>query len=113
MLERLADDVWTTARPQTFWGIETGTRMTIVRLSGGGLFVHCPVALDSATRRDVDALGPVRAVVASSLYHHLYVGAWVAAYPGASFFACPGLERKRRDLRWDGVLGRRSCLRPP
>jgi hypothetical protein len=105
MLERFADDVWTATRPQKFWGIETGTRMTIIRLSGGGLFVHCPVALDPATRCDVDALGPVQAVVASSLYHHLYVGAWVAAYPAASFHACPGLARKRPDLRWDGVLG--------
>ena len=105
MLDRVADDVWTTERGQRFWGLETGTRMTIVRLSDGGLFVHCPVALDPETRCDVDALGPVRAVVASSLYHHLYVGEWIAAYPDASFHPCPGLERKRADLRWGAVLG--------
>lgn len=105
MLEQFADGVWTLARPQRFWGVETGTRMTVVRLAGGGLFVHCPVSLDPATRRGVDALGPVRAVVAASLYHHLYVGEWMAAYPEASFWACPGLERKRSDLRFSGVLG--------
>jgi hypothetical protein len=105
MLERVADEVWTTERRQRFWGLETGTRMTIVRLSDGGLFVHCPVALDPATRREADALGPVRAVVASSLYHNLYVGEWMAAYRDASFHPCPGLERKRADLRWDSVLG--------
>jgi hypothetical protein len=105
MLERFAEDVWTVARPQRFWGVETGTRMTVVRLSDGGLFVHCPVALDAATRREVDALGPVRAVVASSLYHHLYVGQWMEAYPGASFSPCPGLAQKRADLRWGRVLG--------
>jgi len=32
---------------------------------------------------DVDAVGPVHAVVASSLYHHLYVGEWMQAYPDA------------------------------
>ena len=105
MLDRVTDGVWTTARSQRFWGLETGTRMTIVRMSDGGLFVHCPVALDPRTRSDVDALGPVRAVVASSLYHHLYVGDWMAAYPDASFHPCPGLERKRADLRWGTVLG--------
>jgi len=104
-LEMFTEDVWTAARPQKFWGIETGTRMTVVRLSGGGLLVHCPVALDEATRREVDALGTVRAVVAPSLFHHLYVGPWMAAYPRASFWACPGLERKRSDLAWTGVLG--------
>ncbi len=104
-MDRFADEIWTTTRPLRFWGLETGTRMTVVRLSDGGLFVHSPVALDSATRTEVDALGPVRAVVASSLYHHLYTGEWIDAYPGAAFFACPGLEKKRPDLRWTGVLG--------
>lgn len=103
-LVKFAEDVWTTARPLRFLGIETGTRMNVVRLSAGGLFVHCPVALDAQTRREVDALGPVRAVVSSSLYHHLYAGEWMEAYPDAAFFACPGLEKKRADLRWTGVL---------
>ncbi len=105
MLERFAEDIWTLARPQRFWGLETGTRVTLVRLGDGGLMVHCPVALDAETRREVDALGPVRAVVAPSLFHHLYVGQWMDAYPDATFWACPGLEKKRADLRWTGVLG--------
>jgi hypothetical protein len=105
MFERIAEGVWTTARPQKFWGVETGTRTTVVRLTGGGLFVHCPVALDAEIRRDVDALGPVRAVVASSLFHHLYVGDWMRAYPDALFCACPGLEKKRPDLTFGHILG--------
>lgn len=105
MFDRIADDLWTTTRPQRFWGVECGTRMNVVRLADGGLFVHCPVALDDATRRAVEALGPVRAVVASSLFHHLYVGDWLRAYPDALFCACPGLEKKRPDLRWDHILG--------
>ena len=105
MLERIADDVWAEARPLRFLGLETGTRMTVVRLADGGLFVHSPVALDPATREAVDTLGPVRAVVAPSLFHHLYVGEWMRAYPGASFSACPGLEKKRKDLQWSAILG--------
>lgn len=107
MLEPFADDVWITARPQRFWGVETGTRMTVVRLRDGGLFVHCPVALDEPTRRSVEALGEVRAVVSSSLFHHLYAGQWMQAYPGALFCACPGLDRKRPDLPFRHVLGDR------
>jgi hypothetical protein len=104
MLEPFADGIWVVSRSQRFWGVETGTRMTIVRLSDGGLFVHCPVALDEDLRRTVDALGPVRAVVAASLFHHLFVREWMDAYPQASFRACPGLERKRSDLPWSGTL---------
>jgi len=110
MLVRFADDVFTVTREQRFWGVETGTRMTVVRLSDGGLLVHCPVALDDATRAEVDALGPVKAVVASSLFHHLYVGEWMKAYPEASFHPCPGLAEKRSDLRWGTTLGDEPLL---
>ncbi len=104
MLESFADDVWTVERSQRFWGVETGTRMTVVRLSDGGLFIHGPVALDDATRAKVDAIGPVRAVVCSSRYHHLYAGQWAEAYPDAALCACPGLEQKRADLPWSHVM---------
>lgn len=105
MLVPFAEDLWTVPRPQRFWGVETGTRMVVVRLGGGGLFVSCPVALDAELRRAVDGLGPVQAVVAPSLFHHLYVGQWMEAYPAAEFCPCPGLERKRADLRWGEGLG--------
>ena len=75
MLTPFADEVWVEAREARFLGLETGTRMTIVRLEKGGLFVHSPVALLDATRRAVDELGEVRAVVAPSIFHHLHVGA--------------------------------------
>ena len=105
MLSRWADNVWTDTRKAKFFGVETGTRMTIVRLAEGGLFVLSPVALDEDTRREVDALGEVRAVVAPSIFHHLHVGSWMAAFPRAVFAACPGLEWKRRDLAFTCVLG--------
>jgi len=105
MLEPVADNLWVEARRLRFAGVETGTRMSVVRFADGGLFVHSPVSLDQATREAVDALGPVRAVVAPSRFHHLYVGEWIKAYPEAVAYACPGLERKRPDLAWHGVLG--------
>ena len=104
-LERFAQDLWIAARPLRFLGVETGTRMSVVRLAGGGLFVHSPVSLDAPTRRAVEALGPVEAVVAPSLFHHLFVGEWMAAYPEAVFGACPGLARKRPDLCFGRELG--------
>lgn len=105
MLTPIADGLWSTTRPLRFFGIETGTRMTVVRLAHGGLVVHSPVGLDEALRREVDALGHVAAVVAPSRFHHLYVGEWRAAYPDALRCCCPGLERKRPDLDWQRVLG--------
>jgi glyoxylase-like metal-dependent hydrolase (beta-lactamase superfamily II) len=104
VLEPFAEDLFTEARALRFAGVETGTRMTVIRLAGGNLFVHSPVALAPGTREAVDALGAVRAIVAPSRFHHLYVGDWMRAYPEAIVCACPGLERKRRDIAWDRVL---------
>jgi len=105
MLRQLAADLWVAERSQRFYGVEVGTRMTVARLADGGLFVHSPVALDAEdTRRDVEALGPVRVIVAPNRFHHLYVGPWAAAYPQARVLAAPGLPEKRRDLRFHGVL---------
>jgi len=105
MLVPFAEGIWTDTREAKFFGVECGSRMTIVRLRDGGLFVHSPVGLDASTRREIDALGEVRAVVAPSVFHHLHVAAWIEAYPSAIFAACPGLEWKRPDLAFSCVLG--------
>lgn len=104
MLEAVTDGIWCRAIPLRFFGIETGTRMTLLRLSERRLLVHSPVPLTPELRAEVDALGTVAAIVAPCLFHHLYVGPWAAAYPGAIAACCPGLERKRADLRWQRVL---------
>ena len=52
----------------------------------------------------LDALGPVRAVVAPSLVHHFFVGDYAAAYPSARLYAAPGLEQKRADVTFAAVL---------
>jgi hypothetical protein len=87
------------------FGLSIGTRMTAIRLADGGLFLHSPVEPDAATRADLDELGPVRFVVAPSKVHHFFVGAYRSAYPEAELWAAPGLPEKRRDLRFDRVLG--------
>jgi hypothetical protein len=104
MLEPLATDVWTARRPLRMFGVELGTRMTIVRLQDGSLFVHSPVALDAALRQAVDALGPVRFIAAPNRWHHLFAGDWAAAYPAAALYGVPGLPEKRPDLSFAAVL---------
>ena len=104
-MQRIAEDLWVEARRLRFAGVQTGTRMTVVRLADGGLFVHSPVSLDGETREAIDALGPVKALVAPSRLHHLYIGEWSQAYGDAVLCASPGLERKRADLTWHRTLG--------
>jgi hypothetical protein len=104
-LRPLAPDLWVAERPQRFFGLEVGTRMTVIRLADGSLLLHSPVALDAGLRRELDALGPVRFAVAPNRVHHLYAGRVAEAYPQARLWIGPGLEKKRPDLVFAGLLG--------
>ncbi len=98
-LDRLDEGLFTGAAPLTFLGLHLGTRMTVVRLEEGGLWIHSPIPLMPALQAEVDALGPVRHIVAPNLYHHRFAGEWSTAYPGAALHAPAALGRKRSDLK--------------
>ena len=104
-LRQLAEDLWVAERPQRFYGLEVGTRMTVMRLAGGNLLLHSPVALGRDLRQELDALGRVCFVVAPNRVHHLYAGKVAEAYPEARLWVAPGLARKRPDLVFVDVLG--------
>ena len=104
MLHKLAENLWVVERPQRFYGIEVGSRMTVMRLEDGSLLLHSPVALDAQLRREVDALGTVRYAVAPNRVHHLHAGAVARAYSEARLWVAAGVERKRPDLDIAGVL---------
>lgn len=103
-LRQLAKDLWVAERPQSFYGLPVGARMTVIRLAGKRLLLHSPVALDPELREQLDALGQVCFAVAPNRVHHLHAGEVAQAYPGARLWVAPGLERKRRDLVFEAVL---------
>ncbi len=99
-------DIWVGEGPVvSFYGFPYPTRMVVMRLADGGLFVWSPIALSADLKAAVDALGPVRFLVSPNLLHHLFLGAWQEAYPGAKLYASPGLRRRRKDLAFDADLG--------
>jgi Domain of unknown function (DUF4336) len=104
MLREIDNRIWVTEAPQRFLGAEVGTRMTVIRLADGSLFVHSPVRLDDEIRATLDRIGPVRHVVAPNRFHHLYAADYRRNYPEAKLYAAPGLETKRRDLHFDVIL---------
>jgi hypothetical protein len=103
-LRRLTDDLWVAERPQSFYGLPVGARMTVIRLRDGRLLLHSPVSLDPALRDALDALGHVAFAVAPNRLHHLHAGNVRRCYPGARLWIAPGLDRKRPDLAFEAVL---------
>ncbi|MEQ8692652.1 MAG: DUF4336 domain-containing protein [Pseudomonadales bacterium] len=96
MITEIGLDIWTMEGPElVFAGAEMGTRMTIVKLASGDLWVHSPVALDAATIEYLTLLGgPVRHLVAPNRFHHLFLSQWRERWPSAVVYAESGLLKK-------------------
>ncbi len=94
----VTDGVWVTQRRLRFLGIEVGTRMTVVRLSDGTLWLHSPVAPDDELCAQIESLGRVAHIVAPNRMHHLYAGDVHERFPDAALHLAPGLLAKRPDL---------------
>jgi hypothetical protein len=92
--ERKDSSVFACARPFVWNDIDVGGRMGIVKMRDGSLWIHSPIELDDATRREVDALGPVKFVVSPNYEHVKYASQWKEAYPNATLYGCPGLKAK-------------------
>ena len=90
-----------------FGGMDLVSRMTVVRLNDGKLWLHSPCKLDAPLKSEIDQLGEVAYIIAPGNFHHLYVSDLQANYPDAETFLCPGLEKKRADLSFDWILGNR------
>jgi Domain of unknown function (DUF4336) len=89
-------------------GFPTPTRMAIIRLGDGGLFLWSPIKLTAGLQATIEVLGTVRYLVSPSKQHHQFLGEWKAAYPWARLYAAPGLVQQRRDLVFDDKLGDRA-----
>lgn len=106
VLREFGPDIWVAEGPVVpFLGFAYSTRMAVIRLSDGGLFVWSPIALSAELKQAVDDLGPVRFLVSPNKLHHLFLGEWKQAYPQARLYASPGLRAKRKDLAFDADLG--------
>jgi hypothetical protein len=105
-LQQFGAEIWTADGPVvSFYGFPYPTRMAVIRLSGGGLFIWSPIALSAPLRMAIDVLGPVHHLVSPNALHHLFLGDWKSTYPAARLYAPPRLRRKRKDLAFDGELG--------
>lgn len=102
-LTPVADGIWCATQPLAMLGLELGARMTVVRLTDGGLLLHSPIDPTPVLRDGVAALGPVRQIVAPNRFHHLFADRWSEPGSEVRVHVSPGLLRKRKDLAASGA----------
>jgi len=106
MLEAFGPSIYLADGPAVpFFGFPYPTRMAVVRLSDGALWIWSPIALNPELADAMDALGPVRHIVSPNKIHHLFMAEWSRRWPDARLYASPGLTKKRPDLRFAATLG--------
>jgi hypothetical protein len=75
--------IWIGERTLWFSGVRLRSRMTVVRLADGRLWVHSASEPTPELCAELDRLGQVSWVVVPNRYHHIHAAAMKARYPDA------------------------------
>ncbi|WP_321339825.1 DUF4336 domain-containing protein [Breoghania sp.] len=99
VLKPVAEDVWIVDGPAIRFGyawpkLSFPTRMTVIRLSSGALFVHSPTKLTEDLRYAVESLGPISHIVGPNRIHYWWIPQWRAAFPEAQIWLAPHIREQ-------------------
>ena len=105
-LQPFGQNIWTMDGDDVrmFQMLPFTTRMAVIRLESGGLWLHSPVKPTPERQRAVDELGPVEHLVAPNKIHSLGIGPWKALYPDATVWASPAFKERHPDIAVDTLL---------
>lgn len=70
------------------------TRMTVIRLENGDLFLHSPIAFDQGLADELSRLGTIRHLISPNQFHYAHIGEWQRKCPRAIAWASPGVRRR-------------------
>lgn len=105
-LQHIGPEIWIADGPSvSFLGFPYPTRMAVVRLPGGALWVWSPIELSEGIESEVRSLGRVGFLVSPNKLHHLFLAQWAGAFPEAEVHLPPGLAERRPALRVTAELG--------
>ena len=96
--ELVPNSIWYAQQSLHFGPIKIQTRMTVIRLRDGALWVHSPIEPTPSLLAELSSLGEVRYVLAPNRTHHLFFRRFLKSFPQARGFVAPGLAEKVNDL---------------
>lgn len=107
LFELHQNSIWLLEYPISYAGTRFNSRMTLIRLKNGNLFLHSPCHVDEVVKREINELGIVEFIVAPGYYHYFHIASAQKAFPDAETLICPGIEKKLPHLKFDWILGDR------
>jgi hypothetical protein len=93
--------IWIGSRKLWFSGVRLRSRMTIIRLADGRLWVHSASEPTPELCAELDRMGQVSWVVVPNRYHHLHAAAMKARYPGAQVIGPASAKLRNKSLALD------------
>ena len=75
------------------------TRMTVVKLKDGKLWIHSPIAPNEDLFTELDALGRVAYLISPNKIHYAYIADWKKRYPHAQAWSSPGVEERAKNQK--------------
>jgi hypothetical protein len=75
------------------------TRMTIVQLANGDLFMHSPTVFDADLATQLRSMGRLRHLVSPNRGHYAHIGEWARVFPDALTWASRGVRERARSQR--------------
>jgi hypothetical protein len=88
--------------PLRIMGLPLPVRMTVIRLANGDVLMHSPTRFDARLKAEIEAIGPIRHLVAPNIAHWSFLQEWQRECPQAVTWAAPGL-RQRSQVKASGV----------
>lgn len=103
-MTEIAPGLWECSQSLKVPGLKMDHRMTVARLASGAVWVHSPCAWTEELAAELRAIGEPFHFVAPSRFHDLYWDEWFRAFPGAVFYAAPGVAQDHRSWPFQRVL---------
>ncbi|WP_417838217.1 DUF4336 domain-containing protein [Tritonibacter scottomollicae] len=100
LLTPLGEDIWIVDGPTIdFYRIPFPTRMTVIRLANGDLFLHSPIAYTEALAEELKRLGTIRHLVSPNWIHYAYIADWQRHCPDTVAWASPGVRERAQSRK--------------
>ncbi|HAG53012.1 MAG TPA: DUF4336 domain-containing protein [Alphaproteobacteria bacterium] len=101
-LKQLGEDIWICDGDVVHMDMKVckvpfPTRMVVLKLSNGELFVHSPINLTDSLAAQIKSLGNVKYIVAPNKIHYTYIKQWADYFKGISVYAVEGIKERAKD----------------